>query len=100
MTEALSDSGEFLEPVAHLVKTEDGNVVEVSPKGENRIKRYARAVQKTGSVCLSLRSESPPSDISYDKNNESAYSDTNTDEDEPTRQKRKTKIAAERKDKS
>lgn len=50
VTEDLSDTDAFFEPVADVVKTETNKVIGVSSKRKQRIRKFARVAEKTVST--------------------------------------------------
>lgn len=48
--EALLDTDTFLEPVSHVVKSEADNVIDITWKREERIKKYSPG-RREGDIC-------------------------------------------------
>lgn len=65
--ETLSETDEFLEPVAQMVRMEANRITEVRSKREEQFKRFGRMADKSASVRSSSSSENPPTNISDDR---------------------------------
>lgn len=91
MTEALLDTGELLKPVIQVESGETDRVIEASSNSEKWIKIFAKAAEKTASVCSSPSNESAPMDISDDKTNEIAYKTMDYDKEEHWKRKKESR---------
>lgn len=93
MTEALLGTSDFLDPIVHVVDMEVVNVREASSKHEKRIKTVSLAAEKAASDRSPPLSKPSPTDISDDRNNEKAYSTTESNGRNVGRGKQKVEIA-------
>lgn len=73
VTEALLDTQNLIEPMAHIVKMEAIKVIKEASKREECIKRFTKTVANSEHEDVSLRAEFPPMDISDDITNRKVY---------------------------
>lgn len=82
VTEVLLETNKVVKTAAHVVRREANRAVELSMKGEERIKRFTRATKKVASVRSLSSSESPAMNILYNRTSDKAYSNMDFDEEE------------------
>lgn len=82
MFEALWDTEELFNLVAHSVKTEAKRVGDFSLERKNRIERFVQAAHKAVSVRSTSSNESLPTGISIDRTDERPHSVTDFDDQE------------------